>query len=67
MSTEPTFEQLLARLQEIVRLMEQDSLPLEQSLALYEEGLTLTRQCSLRIEDAKLRIEKIEAGAAANG
>jgi exodeoxyribonuclease VII small subunit len=62
-ATETTFEALLARLQEIVRLLEQDGVPLEESLKLYEEGLHLTRQCSLKIEDARLRIEKIEAGA----
>lgn len=60
---EPSFEELLARLQEIVKKMEQDTLPLEESLALYEEGLKLTRTCSLKIEQARLRVEKIDESA----
>ncbi|MEN9980177.1 MAG: exodeoxyribonuclease VII small subunit, partial [candidate division WOR-3 bacterium] len=39
------FEQALAELEKIVKQLENGSLPLEQSLALFERGVKLARQC----------------------
>ena len=50
---EPTFEQRLARLQEIVATLENGNSPLEESVALYKEGLTLAAACREELERAK--------------
>ena len=45
-----TFEQALARLEEIVALLEKGDAPLDQSLELYEEGAALVRRCNTALE-----------------
>jgi exodeoxyribonuclease VII small subunit len=62
---EKKFEDALARLEELVKQLEQGELPLEQSLKLFEEGIKLSRICNRRLEDAERRVEillKDEAG-----
>lgn len=55
--TDPTdFEQAITELDHIVRTLEQGELPLEQSLALFERGVKLSRFCHDRLEDAEKRI-----------
>jgi exodeoxyribonuclease VII small subunit len=51
------FEAAIAELDSIVRKLEEGDLPLEQSLALYERGIHLSRFCHARLEDAERRIE----------
>jgi len=51
-----TFEQALARLEEIVALLEKGDAPLDQSLALYEEGAGLVRRCNTALEQAERRV-----------
>jgi exodeoxyribonuclease VII small subunit len=51
------FEKALARLEEIVRKLEQGDLPLEQSLKLFEEGIRLSRICNTRLEEAERKVE----------
>lgn len=60
---QPSFEDALARLEEIVRKLEQGNTPLEQAIALFEEGNRLRAQCQNRLEAARSRIEQIFAGA----
>ena len=55
-----TFEKLYARLEETVGKLEAGGLPLEQAIALYEEGMTLARQCQERLDDAELKITKLK-------
>jgi exodeoxyribonuclease VII small subunit len=52
-----SFEEALKRLEEIVQRMEGGDLALEESLALFEEGVRLTRVCSQRLEEAEKKIE----------
>jgi exodeoxyribonuclease VII small subunit len=57
---EPTikdFEGAIAELESIVKKLEEGDLPLEQSLALYERGVQLSRFCHARLEQAERRIE----------
>jgi exodeoxyribonuclease VII small subunit len=54
---EPTFEQALAQLEQIVQKLEKGELPLEDSLRLYEEGIRLSRLCHGKLEEAEGRIE----------
>jgi exodeoxyribonuclease VII small subunit len=51
------FEAAIAELESIVKKLEEGDLPLEQSLALYERGVQLSRFCHLRLEEAERRIE----------
>jgi len=45
----PGFEEALARLEAIVKGLEDGDLPLEESLRLFEEGVSLTRLCASRV------------------
>ena len=52
-----TFEASLARLNEIVAALESGTAPLDQSLALYEEGIALVRLCSEKLDAAEQQIK----------
>ncbi len=54
---EPTFEQALLQLEQVVQKLEKGELPLEDSLRLYEEGIRLSRLCHAKLEEADGRIE----------
>jgi exodeoxyribonuclease VII, small subunit len=57
-STKPkTFESSLEELERIVRQLEQGELTLEKSLELFEQGVTLSRDCQERLNQAERRIE----------
>jgi exodeoxyribonuclease VII small subunit len=58
-----TFEAALARLEDIVRALEKGEAPLDQSIALYQEGDRLKKHCEARLKDAQARIEQIAFGA----
>jgi exodeoxyribonuclease VII small subunit len=51
------FEAAIAELESVVKKLEEGDLPLEQSLALYERGVQLSRFCHARLEEAEHRIE----------
>ncbi len=57
--TDLTFEQALARLEQIVKSLESGDLPLDKSLALYEEGVSLTAYCTMLLDTAEKRIEVV--------
>ena len=52
-----TFEAAMARLEEIVRLLEGGNAPLDVSLSLYEEGVALVRLCNTRLDHAEQRVK----------
>jgi exodeoxyribonuclease VII small subunit len=54
---EAKFEDALAKLEEIVRKMEQGELTLDESLASFEEGIRLARLCSRKLDEAERRVE----------
>ncbi|MEK6333841.1 MAG: exodeoxyribonuclease VII small subunit [Acidobacteriota bacterium] len=57
-STKPkTFESSLEELERIVRQLEQGELSLEKSLELFEQGVSLSRDCQERLNQAERRIE----------
>ena len=51
------FEQCLERLEALVSQLETGELPLEEALAVFEEGVGLSRRCAALLEDAERRIE----------
>ena len=61
-----TFEQSLARLEQIVAQLEDGRVDLADSLARYEEGVRLLRQCHTLLERAERRIEVL-SGVDADG
>jgi len=63
---EKKFETALARLEEIVQVLEQGDLPLEQSLKLFEEGIKLSRLCNTRLEEAERKVEILLKDKAGN-
>jgi exodeoxyribonuclease VII small subunit len=54
---EPGFDQILARLREVVTRLESGELSLEQSLLVYEEGVQLARRGQLLLATAEKRVE----------
>ena len=58
-ANEPTFEQALAQLEQIVQKLERGELPLEESLKLYEDGVRLSRLCHRKLEEAEGKIEML--------
>ena len=57
------FEAAMTRLEEIVRLLENDKAPLEESLRLYEEGVALVRGCSSQLDEAEQRVQILQRSA----
>ncbi len=57
-----TFEAALARLEEIVRLLEGGDAPLDASLSLYAEGVDLVRLCNSRLDHAQQRVKILALG-----
>ena len=52
-----SFEESLARLEQIVRALEDGNLGLAESLAQYEQGVKLLSQCYAFLEQAERKIE----------
>ena len=54
------FEQNLQRLDEIIRLLEKDSVPLDELLRLYEEGVGLLRHANEQLETAEQKVKMLK-------
>ena len=54
-----TFESASARLEEIVKILEQGNSPLDESLKLYEEGVLLVRFCNDSLDSAEKKIKML--------
>jgi len=52
-------EDALAELEDITNKIEEGDLSLDESLALFEQGIALTRLCSSKLETARQKIEKL--------
>lgn len=51
------FESAIVELETIVKTLEEGDLALEKSLALFERGVTLSRFCHTKLEEAERRVE----------
>ena len=58
-----TFEEQIARLEEIVSLLERGDAQLADSLALFEEGTKLIASCSKQLDQAEQQVVKLMKGA----
>jgi len=56
---ELTYEQALAELETIVASLEANKLSLEDAMALFERGQTLTKHCVDLLDKAELRIKEL--------
>jgi exodeoxyribonuclease VII small subunit len=54
--TQATFEEALERLEEIVRKMEGGKLTLDESMALYEEGVKLSGICKSKLDISRKKV-----------
>ncbi len=53
------FEKKLTRLEQIVQKMEKGELELEESLQLFEEGVKLSRECHIQLNEAEIKVKKL--------
>lgn len=56
------FEGSMARLEEIVSLLEKGDAPLEQAMGLFEEGARLLRECTRQLDEAEQKVTLLTAG-----
>ena len=54
---EMKFEDALKRLEEIVRMLESGSAPLDKSLEYFEEGVRLVKMCNVQLDNVEQRIK----------
>ena len=59
----PTFEENIQRLEQIVRAMERGDVALEESIKLFQEGTELVRNCGKLLDEAELQVKKITTDA----
>ncbi|MBQ4592716.1 MAG: exodeoxyribonuclease VII small subunit [Clostridia bacterium] len=52
-----TFEAAMARLEEIVRMLESGNAPLDTSLSLFEEGVALVKLCNSKLDTAEQKVK----------
>jgi len=66
-----SFEKAMARLEQIVRSIEEGQVGLEESIRQFEEGMALIRGCRAVLAEAELKIQHLQAsgqdGVAATG
>lgn len=53
---EKSFEEMLRRLEEIVRALDSKDTPLDTSLSLFEEGAGLVRLCTEKLDLAQQKV-----------
>ncbi|MEA3240857.1 MAG: exodeoxyribonuclease VII small subunit [Pseudomonadota bacterium] len=52
-----SFETALKKLEEVVEKLESGDVSLDQSLKLFEQGITLVRQCSKRLDEVESKVQ----------
>ncbi len=54
-----SFENALKELETSVKQLEEGSLPLDESIEIFEKGMLLSKHCEEKLKEASLKIEKI--------
>lgn len=57
-----SFEKAMEELEQIIRNLENGKISLEESIAAYERGVALKNHCEAKLNDARMKIEKISLG-----
>jgi exodeoxyribonuclease VII small subunit len=58
---ELAFENAFAQLEEIVGKLEAGDLPLDDALALFEQGQKLAAFCNAKLDEAELKVQQLAA------
>lgn len=58
-----SFEESVARLDEIVKHLESGDMPLSESLSMFEEGTKLISSCTKLLDEAEQTVIKLKKGA----
>lgn len=58
--SETTFEQALARLEQIVKMLEGGNVPLEDLIKLFDEGTALVKLCTNRLDAAEEKVKMLQ-------
>lgn len=53
---EENFEELMNELEDITNKLENEKLPLEDSVKLFEKGIEISKKCNKKLENAEKRI-----------
>ncbi|MCC8022179.1 MAG: exodeoxyribonuclease VII small subunit [Clostridiales bacterium] len=56
MESKMTYEQAMKRLEEIVKRFEEETLPLDESMKLFEEGTKLSVFCNQCLDEAEQKL-----------
>jgi exodeoxyribonuclease VII small subunit len=56
-SATPDFEKSLQELEDLVARLERGDLPLAEALALFEQGVAMTRSCHTALSEAQQKVE----------
>ncbi|HHX64120.1 MAG TPA: exodeoxyribonuclease VII small subunit [Chloroflexi bacterium] len=59
-----SFEDSYAKLEEVIQRLEKGDLSVDESVALYEEGMQLAEHCGRQLDDAELRIHEVLSAVA---
>ena len=59
-----SFEDAFTRLESVVRRLESGQMSLDQSTALFEEGMKLAKSCTEMLNSAELKIKRLQQGLA---
>lgn len=59
-SSESSFEEIFTKLRESIEALEGTELSLEEAVQLYEEGMQLAHKCNQILNNAELRISKLQ-------
>lgn len=58
--TKLNFEKQLARLEQIVSKLEEEQTDLDAAVKLFEEGITLSKDLSQKLETVKFKVEELK-------
>lgn len=59
MDKELSFEEALSKLEEIVHKLEEEDVPLEKAIDLYQEGMKLSKRCDETLKNAHEKMTQI--------
>lgn len=62
MTKDLSFEEAMARLEELVRYLESGNAPLDKSLEAFEEGVALVKLCNSKLDSAEQKVKFLTAG-----
>ena len=60
---EPSFEEYMKRLEEIVKCLEKGDVTLRDSMEMFEEGTALIRRCGEMLDTAEQQVVRLKKGS----